>query len=122
MLKTLLVIAAVALVQTASGVEFTDAAQASNLLAKNAEVRKLAGGLQFIEGPVWVEVPAGGYLVFSDIPANELKRWDPAGGVRTFRAPSGSTNGNTMDGDGRLVHAEQVAASRVPRKTDKSSP
>ncbi|MCC7009546.1 MAG: SMP-30/gluconolactonase/LRE family protein [Acidobacteria bacterium] len=108
-----LVGAAAATIQTPAGVQWVDEAQASKLLAKNAAVRKLGGGLQFIEGPVWVAEPAGGYLVFSDIPANELKRWDAAGGVRTFRAPSGNTNGNTLDREGRLLHAEH--SGRIAR-------
>jgi gluconolactonase len=75
------------------------------LLPADGAVTKLAGDLQFVEGPVWIPRD-GGYLIFSDIPANELKRWDPAGGVRTFRAPSGMANGNTLDLEGRLVTAQ----------------
>jgi gluconolactonase len=86
---------------------------ASQVLAKSAEPRRVAGGMRFIEGPVWVPEPKGGYLVFSDIPANELKRWDPVGGLQTFRAPSGSTNGNTLDREGRLLHAEH--SGRIAR-------
>lgn len=76
------------------------------LLPEDAQVRKLAGGMRFIEGPVWIHHPDGGYLVFSDIPANQLKRWDAGDGLRTFRDPSGNANGNTIDLQGRLVSAE----------------
>ncbi len=82
------------------------------MLPKGATVEKLAGGLQFIEGPIWIDAD-GGYLVFSDIPANELKRWDRANGVRTFRAPSGNANGNTLDREGRLLSAEH--SGRISR-------
>jgi gluconolactonase len=75
------------------------------LLPADAELTKLAGDMQFVEGPVWIDRD-GGYLVFSDIPANELKRWDPAGGLQTFRAPSGNANGNTVDLQGRLLSAQ----------------
>src|SRR5262245_11486249 len=95
-----------------SGVEIADQNAAVKLLPTGARVEKLAGGLQFVEGPVWIDAD-GGYLVFSDIPANELKRWDRAGGVRTFRSPSGSANGNTLDRDGRLLSAEH--AGRISR-------
>jgi gluconolactonase len=95
-----------------AGVELVDPA-AAKLLSKDAAVQKLAGGLQFVEGPVWVDAPGGGYLVFSDIPANELKRWDAAGGLKTFRTPSGNTNGNAVDREGRLLHAEH--SGRVAR-------
>jgi gluconolactonase len=46
------------------------------------------------------------YLVFSDIPADELKRWDAKGSLSTFRKPSGNANGNTVDREGRLLSAE----------------
>lgn len=75
------------------------------LLPANAEVSKLAGDFMFIEGPVWVN-DDGGYLVFSDIPANELKRWDATTGIQTFRSPSGNANGNTLDLQGRLLSAQ----------------
>jgi len=94
-----------ALVQ--SGVEIADPTAADKLLPKGAAVEKLAGGLRFVEGPIWINED-GGYLVFSDIPANELKRWDRASGVRTFRTPSGNTNGNTLDREGRLLSAEHT--------------
>jgi gluconolactonase len=100
----------------ASDFEVVDQAAFGKLLAKDARVRKLSGGFQFVEGPVWVNAPGGGYLVFSDLRANEMKRWDPQGGVTTFRAPSGSANGNTVDREGRLITAEH--AGRVSR-TDK---
>ena len=99
------VLAAAVLQTAAPSVVVVDKAAAAKLLSPSATVEKLAGGLQFVEGPVWRQ-DDGGYLVFSDIPANELKRWDRAGGVRTFRAPSGSANGNTIDREGRLLSAE----------------
>jgi gluconolactonase len=82
-----------------------DEAAFRQILPADAEIIKLAGDLMFVEGPVWIGAD-GGYLVFSDIPANELKRWDARGGVQTFRAPSGSANGNTLDLQGRLVTAQ----------------
>jgi gluconolactonase len=70
-----------------------------------AEVRKLAGDMKFTEGPVWVPRD-GGYLVFSDIPADELKRWSEKDGLATFRKPSHNANGNTLDREGRLISCE----------------
>jgi gluconolactonase len=114
MIKHLLLAAvSAAALQAAADFEVVDQASFQKLVPKDARVQKLAGGMRFIEGPVWVNAPGGAYLVFSDIPANELKRWDPAGGVRTFRAPSGTSNGNTVDREGRLVTAEH--AGRISR-------
>jgi len=101
------------LMQAPSDFQVVDQAAFQKIVRNDARVQKLAGGLRFVEGPVWVNAPGGGYLVFSDLQANELKRWDAAGGLRTFRAPSGSSNGNTLDRQGRLVTAEH--AGRVSR-------
>ncbi len=76
-----------------------------SLFVEGAKVERLATGMQFLEGPVWI-TKDGGYLVFSDIPANELKKWTRSGGVSLFRYPSKNANGNTTDTKGRLVTAE----------------
>ena len=94
----------------AADFEIKDQAAFKKLFKKNARVQRLATDLQFIEGPVWMPQ---GYLVFSDIPANELKRWDATGGVQTFRKPSNNTNGNTLDCERRLISAEH--GGRVSR-------
>lgn len=101
------------LVQATTGFDVIDQAAFDELFPKGASVRKLAGGMTFVEGPVWISEPEGGYLIFSDVPANEMKRWDSKGGVRIFRTPSGSANGNALDLDGRLVTAEH--AGRISR-------
>ena len=64
---------------------------------------KVAGGFQFLEGPVWV--PARDELLFSDIPASRIYRWKD-GRVEVFCEPSGQANGNTLDPQGRLVTCE----------------
>lgn len=70
-----------------------------------AAVRKLAGDMKFTEGPVWLP-REGGFLVFSDIPADELKRWSEKDGLATFRKPSQNANGNLLDREGRLITCE----------------
>ncbi len=82
----------------------------ADLLSPEAKLTAVATGFGFTEGPVWFDdagVSGGGYLVFSDIPADALKRWDEKSGVTTFRKPSHSINGNTRTRDGRLVSCEQ---------------
>ncbi len=81
-----------------------DEAAFGQLLPLDGVVNRLAGDFAFVEGPVWIDED-GGYLVFSDIPADALNRWDPVNGAQTFRAPSGNANGNTLDLEGRLVTA-----------------
>src|SRR5437667_3050151 len=68
-----------------------------------AAVEKVAGGFQFLEGPVWVS--ARNELLFSDIPANRIYRYK-AGKFDVFREPSHQANGNTLDPQGRLVTCE----------------
>lgn len=89
----------------ASELDIRDQAEFGKLVAADAKVEKLAGEMGFLEGPVWVPA-AGGYLVFSDIPNNELKKWSKAGGLSTFRKPSNNANGNTLDLEARLTTAE----------------
>jgi gluconolactonase len=88
-----------------------------DLISPDAKLQKLTGALKFTEGPVWMpDMPdfAPGFLIFSDIPSNELKRWDEKGGLITFRANSNGTNGNTRDREGRLISCEG-SARRVVR-------
>jgi gluconolactonase len=85
-----------------------DATDFAKCVAGDAKVEKLAGDLKFTEGPTWIG-GADGFLVFSDIPANELKKWKAGAGLTVFRSPSNNTNGNTTDPAGRLLSAEHSA-------------
>lgn len=96
----------ISLAVTAADFEIKDEAEFKRIFPQNAKVTRLETNMQFVEGPTWM--PAG-FLVFSDIPANELKRWDAKGGLGTFRKPSNNANGNTIDREGRLVTAEHTA-------------
>ncbi len=52
-------------------------------------------------------IPAGRYLLWSDIPNDRILRWDETtGSVGVFRQPAGYANGGTLDGAGRLVTCE----------------
>lgn len=95
-------------VEVAPRIERLDAAACGEIVSADAAVETLAEGFKFTEGPVWVR-EGGGYLVFSDIPSDELKKWTRSGGVETFRKPSRHTNGNTLDREGRLVSCEHGA-------------
>lgn len=101
----------IAALAVAADFEVKDDAQFKKMFPSGAKVERLATDMQFVEGPQWMP---GGFLVFSDIPANELKRWDPKGGLQTFRKPSQQANGNTLDREGRLLSAEH-AGRRVSR-------
>lgn len=79
----------------------------------NTPLKRLYTGTMWAEGPAWNGV--GGYLVWSDIPANVQLRWiQDDGRVTTFRNPSGYSNGNTFDFQGRQLSAEH-GGRRVAR-------
>ena len=82
------------------------------IIPDEAAVERLATGFQFTEGPVWNM--KGGYLLFSDIPANRIKKWTPKDGISDYRVPSGKSNGLTFDKRGRLIACEH-ANRRVSR-------
>jgi gluconolactonase len=85
------------------------------LIPDDARLEKLAGGMQFTEGPIWTDAD-GGYLVFSDIPTNELKKWDGKT-LTTFDEWSQSANGNTRDMEDRLITCAQSARSIMRRES-----
>jgi len=83
------------------------------LVLKNVHVERLHTGCRWTEGPAYF--PAGRYLVFSDIPNERMMRYDETdGSVSVFRQPSGFSNGNTRDRQGRLVTCEH-GGRRVTR-------
>ncbi|MFB9893683.1 SMP-30/gluconolactonase/LRE family protein [Planobispora takensis] len=69
-------------------------------------IERLHHGCRWAEGPVYV--PAGRYLLWSDIPNDRMLRWDElTGAVGPFRVPAGYANGHTLDARGRLISCEQ---------------
>jgi gluconolactonase len=71
----------------------------------SARLEKHFEGCRWAEGPAYV--PAGRYLVWSDIPNDRMLRLDETNGeVGAFRHPAGYANGNTLDRQGRLVTCE----------------
>jgi len=62
-------------------------------------------GTKWAEGPAWCG--QGKYLVWSDIPNNrQLRFLEEDDHVTTFRNPSGYSNGNTFDFEGRQLSCE----------------
>jgi gluconolactonase len=84
------------------------------LIAPDAPIERVAGGLTFTEGPVW----RGDQLLFSDIPNKRIVRWRrlPEGPELTTFA-TGSSNGLTLDREGRVIAAEHDDR-RVSRVAD----
>lgn len=77
----------------------------ARLFNGNARLERLHTGCRWSEGAVWIG--GGRYLLWSDIPNDRMLRYDETdGSVSVFRQPSGNSNGNTLDRQGRLVTAE----------------
>ncbi len=73
----------------------------------NTPILRLHTGSMWAEGPAWNGV--GNYLVWSDIPNNIQYRWlGEDGHVSVFRNPSGNSNGNTFDWQGRQISCEHL--------------
>lgn len=85
-----------------------------NLIAPDALIERIAGGLGFTEGPVW----RGTSLLFSDIPNKRIVRWRrlPEGPELTTYA-TGMSNGLTLDRQGHVLAAEHDGR-RVSRVAD----
>ncbi len=92
----------------------------NDLVPAGANVEKLASGVKFIEGPIWIPGVDGGYLVFSDTPSDELKRWDSKSGLTTFRPRANKPNGNTLDREGQLLTCEHGARRLTRTEKDGS--
>src|ERR687885_1669433 len=74
-----------------------------DLIAPDAPIERVAGGLGVTEGPVW----RSPYLLFSDIPNKRIVRWRrlPEGPELTTYA-IGMSNGLTLDRQGQVLAAE----------------
>ncbi len=82
----------------------------------DSQVEILADELEWAEGPVWVESLDA--LLFSDVAADKIYRWDESGGLSVFVQPSGhapdnratswrGSNGLAIDKNGALLLAQQ---------------
>ena len=79
----------------------------------NTPIQRLWTGGMWCEGPAWNG--QGQYLIWSDIPNNRQMRWiHDDGRVTVFRQPSGNSNGNTFDHQGRQLSCEH-SGRRVVR-------
>ncbi len=96
------------------------------IVASDARIEKLAGGLMFTEGPVWIK-EGEPHLLFSDIPANRIYSWTEGDTEATvfydqmyrgepLEASPGS-NGLNLDKQGHLLACEH-GNRRISRFVD----
>ena len=72
-----------------------------------AEVRELASGLKFPEGPVAL---SDGSVVFVEIAGGRISRWSPDGSVGVVAETGGGPNGSAIGPDGKLYVANNGGA------------
>lgn len=86
------------------------------IIDMDSQVEILADEFEWAEGPVWVE--SLNALLFSDVAADKIYRWDESSGLSVFVQPSGhspdnaatswrGSNGLAIDKNGALLLAQQ---------------
>jgi gluconolactonase len=107
-------------------VELYDAS-AADIIDSNAVIEVLGRHYIWSEGPVWV--PSKQMLLFSDVRANKIYKWDgkdtpvvyltPSGYTDTaYRAGENGSNGLTLDRNGKLLLCQ--SGNRVVARMDAS--
>jgi gluconolactonase len=82
---------------------------ADRIFSEKDEMRKLGGGYQFSEGPVW-DIKKD-RLYFTDFFEYHNFQWTEQEGVSLYRVNSNFAVGLSMDADGRLIAAEGATHS-----------
>ncbi|SEG63879.1 SMP-30/gluconolactonase/LRE family protein [Bosea lathyri] len=92
----------------------------NGLAQPNSAIQRLWTGALWSEGPAWSA--QGRYLLWSDIPNNRQLRWlEDDGHVSVFRSPSGNSNGNSFDFQGRQLSCEHLNRRVVRYELDGSA-
>jgi len=72
----------------------------------DSHVEMVAGNFGFLEGPVWVR--KGGFLLFSDIPANVIYKFSPSDGKVSVALPYSGFSGTDSSGVGMQMSNGQA--------------
>ena len=89
-----------------------------NIIDKEAEIQYIVDSLTIAEGPLWDENSSS--LLFTQVPKNQIYKWNEQEGFDVYISPSGFTNyapvipniglsganGLTFDNDGNLIIAQ----------------
>jgi len=89
-----------------------DTVFAQSPIPSGAKPVQITTGIEQPEGPVWKD---GVGLLFSDIKDNKIYKWTQNGGKQIYLNPSDSSNGLTLDRQGRLI-LTQMRLRRVSRQ------
>ena len=81
------------------------------------QIDRIAAGYRFTEGPAWSRE---GFLLFSDVPNNQIIKYVPGEKPTVFRENSNGANGNVFDAQGRFYTCES-RTRRVVRMNKKGA-
>jgi gluconolactonase len=87
------------------------------LAQEERQIDRVAGGFRFTEGPAWSRE---GFLLFSDVPNDQILKYVPGEKPTVFRENSNGANGNAFDAQGRLYSCES-RTRRVVRMDKKGN-
>ncbi len=88
----------------------------ADLIDPDAPVSQIGTGFIFTEGPIWH--PLDHYLLFSDMPGDVRRRWDPEHGVTEVKRPANKCNGMTYDAGLNLIVCEHATSLLVRERLD----
>lgn len=71
---------------------------AEAILPKNSEIKTVASGFNWSEGPLWLKDQQA--LLFSDVPENKIFKWSEKEGLTVWLEPSGYTGADSLDREG----------------------
>ena len=86
------------------------------LIEPDAPAIQVAADCKFTEGPIWH--PVEQFLLFSDMPGDVRRRWDPHAGVVEVRRPANKCNGMTYDADLNLIVCEHATSLLIRERPD----
>jgi gluconolactonase len=87
------------------------------LAQEERQIDRVAGGFRFTEGPAWSRE---GFLLFSDVPNDQILKYVPGEKPTVFRENSNGANGNAFDAQGRFYSCES-RTRRVVRMDKKGN-
>ena len=93
------------------------AAQVSTIVAKDAQLIKIADHFEFTEGPA---VDSRGNVYFTDQPNNQILKWSVDGELEIFLTPSGRANGLYFDAEDNLYACADALGQLWKIDTDKN--
>jgi gluconolactonase len=67
------------------------------IISTDAKIEILGEHFGLTEGPVWIQDPAGGYLLFSDCAANVIYKWMAGKPLSVYLEKSGYTGTDTLN-------------------------